>query len=208
MAADLNADWNPYTSGPTFYSAPDGTTFDNQAALNAYMQGRLGQNRFMRGGQGGGGMPSGSGGGGSGLGGLYANAANSANAANESRYADILAGFDSMLGGGQPKKKTHSMGGHLGSSPVGAWRNSGTQMSFSEWRALQKKLEQMAASRGGAYGSIDATGVYPREWGGGQFLGDPRAAQGNNGGAYSQRPTMPPPVYPTYTPPVRPNQNY
>lgn len=160
-------------------------------------------------------VPRGTGsGGGGGLGGAYSNAmaggmAN--NAANESRYGDILSGYDAMLGGGRaPAKKTATTIRGIGSTggPVASWRNSGSQMSFSEWRALQKKLEQLAASRGGAYGSIDASGVFPRMYGGGEFLGTPPTGQQPIGGAYGQRPNVPPPVYPTYTPPVRGNQNY
>ena len=111
MSADLNADWNPYTSGQTFFSAPDGTTFDNTAALNMYMRGRLGQNRFMGGtdrvaGSGGGGSaPAGSMGGG--LGGAYADAMGSARGANESRYNDILGQYQAMTGGKPPAKKNN-----------------------------------------------------------------------------------------------------
>ena len=200
-----------YMVGNT-YHAQDGTRFDNRAARDAYDQGRLGQGRFQ--GQGdGGGAPrgAGSGGGGGGLGGAYANALNSANAANESRYADILGGYDAMTGGGGAKPKKRGglpvMFGAM-NNPVEAWKRSGSQMGYSEWSQLQKMLEQMAAKRGGAYGSIDASRVYPRMYGEGEFLGTPPTGQQPIGGQYGQRPTMPPPVYPTYTPPSRGNQNY
>ena len=158
-------------------------------------------------------MPSGSGGGGGGygaLGGAYANAQNEARGANESRYNDILGGFNQLLGGGggSQQRSGGSMMKAGSTGPVAQWKASGSPMSFSEWRAMAKKLEQTAARRGGAYGSVDASQVYPREWGQGGFLGDPNAPPTTGVGAYGQRPTMPPPVYPTYTPPQRGPQNY
>lgn len=211
MAADLNSDWNPYTSGPTFYSAPDGTTFDNQAALNAYMNGRLGMNRFAGGGGqgGGGGAPQGGGNPYSGLASSYAGAYNSAKGANESRYNDIMGGFDALLGGGGRQKK--STGNWKTMQPASnrrqSYKDSGSPLGYFEWLRLMQGGERQALKSGGQFGSMDASGLYPRMWGEGEFLGSP--SQGGGSGANNmQRPTMPPLVYPTYNAPVRGNQNY
>jgi hypothetical protein len=176
-------------------------------AYQNYILGALGMG-------GGGGMRSGAPSGGSpgGMGGAYADAFNAARNANVSRYNDILGGYDNLLGGGaKPAPKTATLStsrwsNMVGNSPVASWQKSGTQLSYSAWKALQKRLEQEAARMGGAYGSIDASRVYPRMWGQGEYLGAPGSAA--PGGAYGQRPNIPPPVYPTYTPPVRGNQNY
>lgn len=161
---------------------------------------------------GGGGRPMSTGRGGD-LMGAYGKAYGDARGANESRYNDILAEFDRMLGGGgygQPtqQKGFHVQGGRSGQSRFQQWRDSGSPQGYFEWMNTRRGLEHTAADRGGAYGSIDARDVYPREWGGGRFLGDPRQAQGGGQQGPGPRPTVAPPTYPTYNMPQRPPMNY
>lgn len=182
------------------------------AARNAYMQSIM----PGYGGGGGGGAPSGSGGSGGGaLGGAYADAMGSARGANESRYNDILGQYQAMTGGKPPAKKSGGSGigsrimQRMNSDPYQQYKQSGGSMGPLQWRRLSEQAERTALERGGQFGGMNASQLYPREWGGGQFLGNPQNA-GNTGGAgaYGQRPSTPPPVYPTYTAPNRGNQNY
>lgn len=211
---------SPYTPGEisnsTQYTMPngrmvtalnDGPSYDDLLRRMEFASGRS-----MSGGGGSRGNGGGGGGGGGSLSGAYGDAYNSARNANESRYNDILAEYDKMIGGGgkpAPARRTASVSGGLPSrSKFRDYQNSGSTLGFFDWLNTSRGLEHTAAQRGGAYGGIDATGVYPRMYGNGEFMGTPPSGQQPVGGAYGQRPTIPPPVYPTYTPPKRSNVNY
>ena len=198
---------SPYNIGEisnsTTFQMPDGST---RTALNDGMARDI-YAQLQRAGGGGGGR---SGGGNAGsIAGAYGGAYNAAKNANENRYNDILAGFDELMGGKRPpQKRSTSIQGPSFHSHYQDYRNSGSGLGYMEWRALQAKLERTAAQRGGVYGGMDASGVYPRMYGNGEFLGAPPSGQQPLGGAYGQRPQTPPPVYPTYTPLQRQNVNY
>lgn len=199
-------------SDSTQYTMPDGrqVTALNDGPSYEDLVRRM---QFARGGSygGGGGYASRGGGGGSPMD-AYQDAYNGARGANEQRYNDILAEYDKMLGGGgkkAPERRGNSVPGAVrGSNNMAAWRDSGTALGPLEYRMLRAQLERTAAQRGGSYGGIDASGVFPRMYGNGEFLGTPPAGQQPVGGSYGQRPQVQQPTYPTYTPPTRKNVNY
>lgn len=155
-----------------------------------------------------GGSGSGSGSGGSGTDGLvqsYASAFNKARNANQSRYNSILGMFDNMMGGGAglpaSAGRTSFNGGRRTNSRFAQWRASGSALPYMQWVAIRRRLETEAANRGGSFGGIDASGVYPREFGSGQFILPPGQARQPNPQLQYTIP-QPPPVTP-FAMPVR-----
>lgn len=212
---------NPYDYGQDIVTdTASGRQYGSQQEMQRQQQREAANAAYMRmimsaGGQGGGG--GGGGGmspGGGGMGGLaqsYADAYSGARGANESRYNDIMGGFDQLMGGGQkpaPKKTGHTIASRpVAGGKYGAYKGSGSPLGYFEWLRLNQQGERQALQNGGQFGSMDASRLYPREWGdSGQFLGSPSQAGGQS--SKPQRPTVAPPQYPTYTPPTRGNQNY
>lgn len=148
----------------------------------------------------------------------YANAANAANAANESRYGQILGEFNQALGGGGGGGTMAPRGGgfirnnggrmSIGGS-YGQWKDSGSTLPYYKWKQLMQAAEIKALQTGGQFGGMDATGLYPRQYGSGQFLGLPGAAGSTLPNTSSPYPPAPPrPAIPEYTMPVRPTPSF
>lgn len=138
------------------------------------------------------------------LAGSYADASARANQANESRYNEILGGFDALMGGGGGGGK----GGGAVQSPRNAifgdgmlqnaraqWQSSGSTLPFTRWLSLMRAMEIKAAQQGGQFGAMDASQVRPRMYGQGEYLQEP----GGGGPSMGTTPPAPP-----YTMPERP----
>lgn len=204
---------NPYATGTQLYHSPEGETYDSLQSMKDAQEWQRQLAEFQAGGgvmgrTGGGGVPSGGGGGG-GLASSYANAYNTARGANESRYGDIMAGYDTLQGGSKPpaqkSSRTIRSPGSMGGGNYQQFKGSGSPLGYFEWLKLMREGERKALQSGGSFGSMNASQLYPRMWGEGAFLGSP--SQGGGSGVM-QRPTVVQPTYAQYTPPKRGNQNY